>query len=193
MNIDIGKAVGRRLQSQIKGKRDFAALCDALSTVSPGTLVSLDFGSIETATASWWTAAVLPLLRLSATDQSDLYFLITGLGSDWIDELRLVAQFNNQPFLVAGRNSGDVSIIGPLDESSKRTLELVLQMKVVTGARLAEAHPEDNVGPTAWNNRLRDLYDRRLLRRAKRGREQLYSPVIEVTSFDGRKLSARAS
>jgi hypothetical protein len=191
MNIDIGKRLGHRLQSEIKGRRDFAVLCDTLSAVPKGTLVTLDFRSVETATASWWSAAILPLMRMSANEQTDLYFLIAnGLGTEWLDDLRLVAQVNNQPFLVTGQDQREVSIIGLLDDGLCRTLELVQRMKTTTGARLAEACPDEKVGPTAWHNRLRDLYDRRILRRIKRGREQLYSPVIEVTAFDGRELSA---
>ena len=38
---------------------------------------------------------------------------------------------------------------------------------------------------TAWNNRLRDLYDKRLIRRERRGREQVYSTVLKEIEFDG--------
>jgi len=191
--IDVAKLLGPRLQSELKGRRDFAALCDALIKVPKGTLVTLDFGKVETATASWWSAAILPLLRMSANEQTDLYFLIaTGPEPDWLDDLRLVGRFNNQSFLVTGKNTRKVTVIGPLDEGHRRTMELVQVMKSATGAKLAQECPGEKVGSTAWNNRLRDLHERRLLRRFKRGREQLYSPVIEVTSFDGRELSTRA-
>jgi hypothetical protein len=194
MTIRIEKLLGRRLQSELKGRRDFVTLSDVLRQTEKGTLVSLDFSSVETATASWWTAAVLPLYRMSAHDQMDLYFLIAnGLEADWLDDLRLVGQFNNQSFLVTGKKPESASVIGSLDESLLRTLQLVQQMKIATGAKLSQQCPEEEIGPTAWNNRLRDLYEQRLLRRLRRGREQLYSPVLEVIYFNGRKLPARAS
>ena len=194
MIIGISKLLGQRLQSQLKGRKDFAALCNVLSQTPKGTLVTLDFAKVETATASWWSAAILPLLRMSANEQIDLYFVIAnGLEADWLDDLRLVAQFNNQSFLVMGNDQRAASLIGPLDASLVRTLHLVQQMTTTTGAKLCQRCPEENIRPTAWNNRLCDLYYQRLLRRVRRGREQLYSPVLEVTSFDGRELPARAS
>ena len=48
-----------------------------------------------------------------------------------------------------------------------------------TGAELERREPGgERVKATAWNNRLKDLYEKRLLRRAKRGREQVYTPVV---------------
>jgi hypothetical protein len=193
MIIDMCKQFGPRLQSEPKGKKDLAAFCNLLTKVAKGTVVTLDFKAVETATASWWSAAILPLLRMSSNEQTDLYFIIAnGLMSEWLDDLRLVARFNNQSFLVTGKDQGKAFLIGPLDEEYRRTLFLVQQMKVTTGARLAESFPEEKVRPTAWNNRLRDLNNQRLLRRERRGREQLYSPVTEVVTGDGRELSARA-
>jgi len=41
------------------------------------------------------------------------------------------------------------------------------------------------VRATAWNNRLRDLFNKRLIRREKRGREQVYSKLAQEIVFDG--------
>jgi predicted transcriptional regulator len=45
--------------------------------------------------------------------------------------------------------------------------------------------PDEGVKATAWNNRLRDLYEKRLLTRKKTGREQVYSPVVEEVNSNG--------
>jgi predicted transcriptional regulator len=65
----------------------------------------------------------------------------------------------------------------------KVALEVLLKHPDVTGAELERREPGgQRVRATAWNNRLKDLYEKRLLRRVKRGREHLYSPVVpEVT------------
>jgi len=70
-------------------------------------------------------------------------------------------------------------LIGSLDSVQAETLKVVLEYSEVTGAKLEQLRPQDNVKATAWNNRLKDLYKKRLLRRRKQGREQFYSPVVK--------------
>jgi hypothetical protein len=55
----------------------------------------------------------------------------------------------------------------------------------ITGAELERQFPEETIKATAWNNRLKDLHNMRLLRREKRGREQVYSPVVAEIAFNG--------
>jgi hypothetical protein len=49
----------------------------------------------------------------------------------------------------------------------------------VTGAGLKRL-TSDAILATAWSNRLRDLHTMRLVKRVTRGREQVYSAVLEV-------------
>jgi hypothetical protein len=76
-------------------------------------------------------------------------------------------------------------LIGPLDPAQRKTLEAVLRSKQITGAELERKFPEEGVGATAWNNRLKDLYTKRLLTRFKRGREQVYSPLMDEIELNG--------
>ena len=55
----------------------------------------------------------------------------------------------------------------------------------VSGAELERRQPDAGIKATAWNNRLKDLYQKRLLHRVKRGREQIYSPVVSEVVIDG--------
>ena len=71
---------------------------------------------------------------------------------------------------------------GNLDVGQKATLVAVVNGAEVTGARWAG---RKGVKGTAWNNRLKDLYQKRLIRREKRGREQVYSPVVAEINLNG--------
>jgi len=188
MKLAIADLLGERLQGEPNGRNAFSTVCKALAGTKPGDLVTLDFGGIRVVTASWISAMLLPLYRWAADERTDVYFVITnGLGADWLDDLRLVARFNRRFFLVAG--SGVVAtnpmLIGALESSERRTLELVAELGEVTGAELERRHPEENIRATGWNNRLKDLYEKRVLRRIKRGREQVYSLVVGGMEFDG--------
>ena len=96
----------------------------------------------------------------------------------------MVAEWTHTCFLV-GRGKGppkSAGLVGCLDVGQRATLEAVVGGSEVTGAALGGT---DGVKGTAWNNRLKDLYQKRLVRRAKRGREQVYSPVVSEIKFNG--------
>src|SRR5207248_1402595 len=84
-------------------------------------------------------------------------------------------------------------LIGPLDPGQRATLDALLELHEATGAALERLRPDANIKATAWNNRLKDLHDKRLLRRERRGREQVYSPVVAEIVPDGRQLSSAAN
>ena len=78
-----------------------------------------------------------------------MYFVITnGLGADWLDDLRLVARFNRRFFLVAGSGgkATKTMLIGALESSERRTLELVAEVGEVTGAEVNGGTPKKTSG-----------------------------------------------
>ena len=87
------------------------------------------------------------------------------------DEFALVADWTHRCFLIG---SGPPPLkraraVGPLDPVQKTTLTAVIQFGPVTGAELERKWKAETVKATAWNNRLRDLYDKRLIRKERRG------------------------
>jgi hypothetical protein len=186
MKLRIVDLLGDRLQGEPNGRKAFSTVCEALAGAKPGELVTLDFGGVRVVTASWISAMLLPLYRWAADEQVDVYFVLSGLA-DWLDEVRLVARFNRRFFLIAGPDgkTAKTLLIGALEAAERRTLELVAEMGEATGAELERQCPEANIRATGWNNRLKDLYEKRVLRRIKRGREQVYSLVVRGMEFDG--------
>jgi hypothetical protein len=187
-NVELGRTLGTLLRGKIDGKQHFGLLCAALSGTKPGGVVFLDFSDVEDLSASWVAAALPPLLTWAATPETELYPVLVGvLGNEkkWEDEFELVANRAGINFLAAlPATTAQGRVLGDLDPILMKTLQAVQTHREVTGAGLKRLHPNEGIGATAWSNRLKDLHTKRLLRRATHGREQLYTPVMEVT-FDG--------
>jgi hypothetical protein len=178
---------GPRLQGKLPGRKDYARLCERLSDAKPGSVVFLDFAEVELVSGSWINAALVPLLAWAADERNDLFPAICNAKEEMLDELALVAKYTHTCFLVA---KGTIpprraTLIGPLDPGQRSTLEALLELQAVTGAELERKRPKDEIKATAWNNRLKDLYEKRLLRRERRGREQVYSPIVREITVNG--------
>lgn len=187
MIVRMSKQFGRRLQGKLAGKRDFARLCELLSNVPAGSVVLLDFEGVELVTGSWINAMFVPFLTWAKDERQDLFPVICNAEKTWLEELALVAEWTHRCFVVA---EGPLPprrafVVGPLDPGQRATLEAMLELEEATGAKLEREKPEAEVKATAWNNRLRDLYEKRLLRRERRGREQVYSPVVKEIKVHG--------
>lgn len=184
--IPIAKELASFLQGRPLGKKHYPRLCELLSDAPVGERVVLDFGGVETVTSSWINEALVPMLRWSADERVDLFPILLNFEAGSIDELKLVADWTHNCFLMSsGRSLKSGILIGNLDFAQRATLHAVLEVPGITGAELERRNANEGIRATAWNNRLRDLYDKRLLRREKRSREQLYSPVIPEIRIDG--------
>lgn len=181
--LRIADKLGRELRGRTSGRKDFSRICAALNKLRPGESVVLDFEDVEVVTASWVNSALVPLIQWAANEQTDLFPLMANLSADDLDEFRLVAERSGQCFLIvkSRRTINTANLVGSLDEKQLETLESVIAKPGVTGAKLAS--PETKA--TAWNNRLKDLFVKRLLRREKRGRESTYWPLVEEVKLDG--------
>jgi hypothetical protein len=155
-----------------------------LADVPPGDVALLDFAGAEIVTGSWINEALVPLLRWTADERNDIFPILLNFHPAWLDELQMVAEWTHNCFLVARGKSlpKSANLVGSLDVGQKSTLAAVVNEAEVTGAALSG---QDGVRGTAWNNRLKDLYQKRLVRREKRGREQVYSPVVAEINLNG--------
>lgn len=181
MIVHLSRTFGTRLQGKAAGRQHFVRLCDLLNDSPPGTAVFLDFTDIDLVTGSWLNAAFVPLVRWAADDRNDLFPVVSNASPDVLEELSLVAGWTHTCFLAAegALPPCQATLVGPLDHAQRATLATVLDLGVATGAGLEKCMSGERIGATAWNNRLKDLYGKRLLRRERRGREQVYSPLVE--------------
>ena len=166
------------LSGKIAARRDFARACEAVAGGKAGTTVEIDFSGVKYVSGSWINWMIVPFVGFAADDLNDYYLVISNFPEDSLDDLHLIANAEHVPFLVR-QGEGEIVIIGDLDPGQLATLKAVKKEKEATGAMLADA----TVKATAWNNRLRDLNLKRLLRRRKAGREQFYSltePEVQI-------------
>jgi hypothetical protein len=174
----------KELQGRPLGRKHFPRLCELMTDVPSGDVVLLDFAGAEIVTGSWINEALVPLLRWAADERNDIFPVLLNFDPTWLDELQLVAEWTHNCFLVSRGKSlpKSASLVGSLDVGQRATLVAVVHGAEVTGAAL---DGRDGIKGTAWNNRLKDLYQKRLVRREKRGREQVYSPVIAEINLNG--------
>jgi hypothetical protein len=166
------------------GRKHFPRLCELLTDVPSGDLALLDFAGAQIVTGSWINEALVPLLRWAADERNDIFPVLLNFKPTWLDELQMVAEWTHNCFLVSRGKSlpKSASLVGSLDVGQRATLVAVVCGAEVTGAAL---DGKDGVKGTAWNNRLKDLHQKRLVRREKRGREQVYSPVVAEINLNG--------
>jgi len=72
----------------------------------------------------------------------------------------------------------EVRVIGELDHTQKLTMDEVFRRGEVDAIMLSQTSNE--VGSTAWNNRLAALSGKGLVIEEKKGRIKLYRPVLEL-------------
>jgi hypothetical protein len=179
---------GKRLQGKTAGRRHYGNICETLAQVQPSTVVFLDFEGVESVNASWLNMAISPLVRWSAESQNDFFPVLSHFPERDFDELELVAEVNQQCFPVASDTNEplrSVLLVGPLDHGLLTTLRNLITLDGATGAELARQVPDAGIQPTAWNNRLKELYDKRLLVRNRQGRRQMYYPIAREMELHG--------
>ena len=189
MNISLA-TIGRNgvLRGRPLGRKHFAEICEQLAASRPGEFVLLDFKGVKSVNGSWLNAAVAELFRWAGEESNNIFPVLCRFPLEDLDELDLVAQINGQIYPLADdlvEPVRHVRLIGPLDEALKSTLQAVVERGTITGARLYRENRGEGIGATAWNNRLKDLYDLRLLNRRKHGRRQLYTSVAKEIDFNG--------
>ncbi len=184
--IVIADKLGEFLQGRPLGNRHFGRLCELVSEARPGDIVLLDFHGVTTVTGSWLNQAIVPFVRWAADERINVFPILLNVDANWLDDLQLVAQWTDSCFLVAkGNMPKAATLVGELDSAQKNTLKAVVEEHEVTGAQLERVRNGSGVKATAWNNRLKDLFDRRLIRRQRRGRQQVYGPVVPEIHVNG--------
>jgi hypothetical protein len=188
---------------------DLRLIVEDLIRIAPsanGALdVVLDFTGIVSATSSYLKRSVLWLYdcaRLAAEGGHagalddlpiplDIYVFITGLADDVCAELKEVLLQQNRICLEVPPDVTDsipqARLLGPLDQALRDTLDALARTHRATATELHQAYISDRqkITVNAWNNRLSDLFCKRLARRSKVGRHWVYEPVVPEVQTHG--------
>lgn len=171
----------------------------AITADEPGTVLGVDLGGVPEATASYVKAVTLlpylagmkfaqPTVDLSGMAPEanllrplNVFPIFLRPSADWAAGLDAVFGRESLCCVVAETVEDDVvtraHILGHAERAVLETLQAVRTHKEV---RASELHAATDVGitVTAWNNRLLDLWTRRLIRRTRVGNAWNYQPFL---------------
>ena len=168
------------------GKRVFGALVSEpiiMRSTAP-VLYYLDFAGVEVATASFLREAIVTFRNHVREHVPQLYPVAANLTHDVQEELHDLLRERMDALAVCELDIGEqpraARILGQLDGKQLLTLNAALKAQEIDATALLEQFArEENVGITAWNNRLAALCAKGLLIEQNLGRAKRYRPVLE--------------
>ena len=172
---------GMSSQEKLEGIHDYPRFRNAVDQCNAGAVIILDWKGIELATASYFAATILTLIRdLSASD-ADRYLISVGLNPQCVDDLKLALQIQGLVALAGDYKSKslhNLRVLGTLDESYRESMACLDSQQYYSAAELLKSGcAATKIGKTGWNNRLQHLYGHRVIKRIKVGREFKYSLI----------------
>jgi hypothetical protein len=186
MRIRVRKLVGgkKALGGAVEGRRDIGKLLAAIGEepAMPEPLFA-DFEGIELATASYQRETMGTLQRLIRSRRSKHYLVIANACPAVRDDLEVLARAGGLVFLTCTLDAaGEVSkagIIGTLEPKAQVTFELVCESGETDAKELMHVNAgREDVGHTAWNNRLAGLVELGLVAEYTAGKAKRYRPVL---------------
>lgn len=143
----------------------------------------LDFAGVDVATASFLRESVIAFRDHARATLLGLYPVIANASPAIVEELDLFLRHRKDAVwscsLTAGGKPRDLTIIGELDDAHRSTLDIVKRLRTASAPSLA-AQSQENIAPTAWNNRLSNLAARGLLIERRSGKTKTFAPVLEA-------------
>jgi hypothetical protein len=168
------------------GANTLAKLITLVTKFVVPTTILLDFRKIDVATSSYLREAILGFRDYCRNSRPELYPVICNLGSKVREELDALLRLKGDALVVAETDAGGVvtaTVVGKLEEKQRVTLLAVLHAKRVDAVSLSRQDQNENLGPTAWNNRLASLSAKGILRETQTGRAKIYEPVLEALCY----------
>jgi hypothetical protein len=170
------------LAGKAEGKTVFAHLVGRTSNPSQPEICFLDFAGVHVATTSFLRESVVAYRSYVRREYPNLYPVAANVSARTRDDLELVLELRSDAFVTCtlgiDGTVSDVEILGQLDGKQLIALDAVLEMGQTDAPTLA-GRSDDQVGATAWNNRLVALADKGILIATNAGRTKLYRPVLE--------------
>ncbi len=193
MHVRMKKIVGgkKALGGAVEGRRDLARLLEAVGSepAAPAPLF-VDYEGIELATASYQRETIAALQQVIRARRSNHYLVVANANAAVREDLEVLARAGGLAFLActltaAGKVSG-AGIIGTLDPKAQATFDLVCARGETDARELMQANAgREDVGHTAWNNRLAGLVQLGLIAEYAEGKFKRYRPVIGGKTHGG--------
>jgi len=173
------------LSGAIPGRTLLSALIAATPSVTVPTPAFLDFTGIEVATASFLREAVIGFRDFARQSHGNIYPVVANLADSIAEELDFFVRSRGDVLwsceIGTGENVTSARLIGELDPAQRSTFEAAIELGAITAPELAARFEDQQIGPTAWNNRLSALTSKGLLVERKQGKTKSFSPLLEMT------------
>jgi len=180
--LDVKSVLGKdTLVGKSQAEQDLPQLERAVMEGPPGETIVWDWSRIRIVTASYLLKTCVQLFKRTLSGELDKFFVMSGMNDNSAAELKLVLEAESLVMLVAegakGKRVESPSPWGKLDQSYAEAFAEAARQGMVSAGALHQSSKSKRgpgIGKTAWINRLSNLYQARLLRRKKIGREFVY-------------------
>ncbi len=172
------------LSGAISGRTLLSALIAATPSVAAPIPAFLDFTDIQVATASFLREAVIGFRDFARQSLGNIYPAVANLAPSITEELEFFVRARGDVLwsceLSPDDNVISARLIGELDPAQRSTFDAALELGTITAPELAARFADQQIGPTAWNNRLSALATKGLLVEHKQGKTKSFSPLLEI-------------
>jgi DNA-binding transcriptional ArsR family regulator len=176
LNTDLGLPE-RFYLTREKGEAAYNKLVDVLKATPEGEPLVLEFPAEQLVDSSFADEAIIRLMEaLMGGVLGDRTVLLTGLTEDSIHNVNAAIHLRNLKLaLLIVEADGTWTLVGQLERSLRETLEMLAKSQTMTAPELSE---QIGSAVNTASNRLKRLYDGRLIRRedevSERGLQYVY-------------------
>ena len=184
MRISIEELAGQILAGAAMGRAVLIKLLERSSAepLRPEALY-LDFTGVHVATASYLRESVLTFRDVVRARRSNWYPVVANANAQIGEELSELLHSRGD---VIGcceiDEAGQLTtsgMLGRLDEKQELTFELLTRLGEADAAEMMRSTSADEIGQTAWNNRLAALSKCGVAMELSRGRTKRYRPIFQ--------------
>ena len=167
------------------GRRMLSVLIANTPPTDAPTPVFLDFEGVEVATASFLRESVIAFRDYARQSLPNIYPAVANLTPVVAEELDFFIRSRGDVLwscnLDADGKAVAARLIGDLDPAQRATFNTVQELGATSAPELAARFADEQIGPTAWNNRLSALATKGVLVEQRHGKSKSFSPLLEVT------------
>lgn len=170
------------LAGSLDGQLAFADLLRKTKIPVEPEVCFLDFAGIYVVTTSFLRDSVVAYRNHVRSTWPSIYPICTNLAPRVREEFESFLTVRGDAFVICSIDAedriGNVEIIGKVDGKQRVALRAVLELGEVDAPRL-RMYVDEDVAPTAWNNRLGALVAKGILIELGSRRNKRYRPVLE--------------
>jgi len=171
------------LSGSVRGTQLLGKLLENVKEPEEPEVLYLDFSGVAAATASFLRDGPLAFRAVVRARGSKLYPVMANVAEPIVEDLEFILSRSNDAVLCCElSNKGrvtNVRLVGRLEEKQLLTYNLIRKFTKADAGKLRREANDDDVGVTAWNNRLAALSAKGLIMEVSNGRrKQFRIPVV---------------